>query len=300
MKSLFINAENSLRNGWKVLAYFVMTALLVLGLILSRRALPDAVRPFVPEPFLAFLGALIPSWICARLERTSLAAQGFALHRRAGRDFGVGLVGGAVMVGLVVFTVWLLDGFHFERGAEGAASSLVQGAWTMLAVALFEETFFHGYAFQRAIRGMGPLGAQLLFAAIFALAHPFGEGMEGSVKAVALLNIFLAGWLFGACYLRTGSLALPIGVHFGWNWVLGGLGFGVSGNASQGLWTPVLHGRAGWLTGGDFGLEASAITAGVLALAVVALALWKGARARPDAPGRVPLRAPATSPQEVA
>lgn len=293
MKSLFINAENSLRNGWKVLGYFVMTALLVLGLVLLRRALPAAVRPFVPEPFLAFLGALIPSWIFGRLEGTPLAAQGFALHRRAGRDFGLGLVGGALLVGMVAFGVWLLDGFHFVRAPEGAASSLVKGAWTMLAVALFEETVFHGYAFQRAVRGMGPLGAQLLFAVIFALAHPFGPEMEGRVIAVAMLNIFLAGWMLGFCYLRTGSLALPVGVHMGWNWVLGGLGFGVSGNASQGLWTPVFHGRPVWLTGGDFGLEASAVSVGVLGLVVVGLACWKGTRGPAEAPTRAALRIPA-------
>jgi membrane protease YdiL (CAAX protease family) len=282
MKSLFINAENSLRNGWKVLGYFVLTALCVAGLIFLRRALPDAVRPFVSEPLLAFLGALIPSWLCARLERTSLASQGFALHRRAAHDFGLGVAGGALLVGLVAVTVWLLDGFHLVRAPEGSASSLVKGAGMMLTVALFEETVFHGYAFQRAVRGMGPLGAQLLFAVIFTLAHNFGPEMEGRVIAVAMLNIFLAGWLLGFCYLRTGSLALPVGVHMGWNWMLGGLGFGVSGTASKGLWTPVFHGKAIWLTGGDYGLEASAVSIGVLGLAVVGLARWKGSRAHSE------------------
>ncbi|QSQ24022.1 CPBP family intramembrane metalloprotease [Pyxidicoccus parkwayensis] len=288
MKSLFINAEKQVRNGWKVLGYLVMTTLCVFGLVISRRALPAGVRPFLPEPFLAFLGAIIPSWICARLERTSLADQGFALHRRVGRDFGLGAVGGALLVGLVAFGVWLLDGFHFVRAPEGAALSIVKSAWTMLAVALFEETFFHGYAFQRAIRGLGPRWALLLFSLFFALAHPFGEDMQGTVKLVALLNIFLAGCMLGFCYLRTGSLALPVGVHFGWNWVLGSLGFGVSGNASKGLWMPVFHGKPIWLTGGDYGLEASAVSVGVIGLVVVGLALWKGSRAQPDASVRVP------------
>jgi membrane protease YdiL (CAAX protease family) len=112
--------------------------------------------------------------------------------------------------------------------------------------------------------------------------------MEGSVKLAALLNIFLAGWMLGFCYLRTGSLALPMGVHFGWNWVQGSLGFGVSGNASHGLWKPVLHDKALWLTGGDFGLEASAVSVGVIGLAVVGLALWKGTRARTEAAPHVP------------
>ncbi|MCY1020888.1 CPBP family intramembrane glutamic endopeptidase [Pyxidicoccus sp. MSG2] len=297
MRSLFINAENRVRNGWKVLGYFAVTALFVMGLIFLRRALPDAVRPFAPEPFLAFLGALIPSWFFARLERTSLAAQGFELHRRAGRDFALGVAGGSILVMWVAFAVWLLDGFHWVRAPEGAALGLVKSAWTMLAVALFEETLFHGYAFQRAIRGMGPHWTQFLFATIFALAHPFGPDMAGSAVAVAMLNIFLAGWLLGFCYLRTGSLALPVGVHLGWNWMLGSLGFGVSGSASRGLWTPVFHGRPVWLTGGDYGLEASAVSIVILGLAVVGLARWRGARARAEAPAQVP---PGLSPSEAA
>ncbi|QRN99640.1 CPBP family intramembrane metalloprotease [Archangium violaceum] len=286
MKSLFFNAENSLRNGWKILGYFFMTALFVVGLIFIRRMLPDTVRPFVPEVVLAFLGAFVPTWVCSRLERTSLAAQGFAISKASGRDFGLGLVGGAGLVGLTALGVWLLDGFHLVRTPDGAASNLLKGAGTMLAVALFEETLFHGYAFQRAIRGMGPLWSQLVFATIFALAHPFDPAMDGSVRVLAMLNIFLAGWMLGYCYLRTGRLALPIGVHMGWNWAQGSLGFGVSGNASKGWWTPVLHGKPTWLTGGDFGLEGSAISVLILALVVVGLARWKGERTHQELPTR--------------
>lgn len=280
MKFLFVDAQRRPRNGWKVLGYLVLTALCAAGLIFLRRLLPGGVRPFVPEPFLAFLGALISSWLCARLERTSLTEQGFRLDRRAGRDFALGVAGGAVLVALVAVAVWGFDGFHWVRSPEGTASSLVKSAGTMLAVALFEETLFHGYAFQRAVRGMGALWAQLLFATLFALAHPFGPGMDGSAVAVAMLNIFLAGWMLGFCYLRTGRLALPVGVHMGWNWMQGTLGFGVSGNASHGLWTPVFHGRPVWLTGGEYGLEASALGLVVLGVTVLCLARWKGSRAR--------------------
>ncbi|WP_257458431.1 CPBP family intramembrane glutamic endopeptidase [Archangium lipolyticum] len=296
MRAVFFNVENSLRNGWKSLGYFLMTALFVVGLIFIRRTLPDNVRPFVPEPVLAFLGALVATWVCSRLERTSLAAQGFAISGDSCRDFGLGLAGGTGLVGLVALGVWLLDGFHLVRTPDGAASNLLKSAWTMLAVALFEETLFHGYAFQRAIRGMGPLWSQLVFATIFSLAHPFDPGMNGSVRVMAMLNIFLAGWMLGYCYLRTGRLALPVGVHLGWNWALGSLGFGVSGNASKGWWTPVFHGKPEWLTGGDFGLEGSAISVVLLALAVVGLARWKGEKAHQELPTRAPPPAPPPSP----
>ncbi|MFP2923828.1 CPBP family intramembrane glutamic endopeptidase [Pyxidicoccus sp. 3LG] len=290
MKALFVNSENSVRSGWKVLGYFLVTGLFAVGLIFLRRLLPDAARPFVPEPLLAFLGAWVASWLCVRLERTSSLAHVFGLGGRSGRELSLGLAAGAVAVGLVAFGVWLLDGFHLGQAPGGAASELLKGAWVMMAAALFEETVFHGYAFQRAIKGMGPLWAQLLFSVIFVLLHPFTPGMEGSVMVLATLNTFLACWVFGYCYLRTGSLALPVGAHWGWNWALGSLGFGVSGNESKGLWVPVFHGKPAWLTGGDYGLEASVVCLVILVLSLVGLVCWKGstARVQPLAPPHVP------------
>ncbi|MCP3140381.1 CPBP family intramembrane glutamic endopeptidase [Pyxidicoccus xibeiensis] len=276
MRAVFFNVGNSVRSGWKLLGYFLLTALFVGGSIFLRRMLPDGVRPFVSEPLLAFLGALLATRVCTRLERTSLAAAGFSPTGPIWRDLGLGLLGGAAAVLLVAVGVWLLDGLHLVRAPEGTVSGLLRGAWTMLVASLFEETVFRGYAFQRAVQGMGARWAQVLFAVLFTLAHPFPPEMEGSVMALAMLNTFMAGWVFGLCYLRTGHLALPVGAHWGWNWVLGSLGFGVSGNDSKGWWTPVFHGKPTWLTGGDYGLEASVVTAGVLVLILVGLTRWKG------------------------
>jgi hypothetical protein len=108
--------------------------------------------------------------------------------------------------------------------------------------------------------------------------HWGNPGMHGATKAWATVNIALAALLLGFCYLRTRSLALPIGVHLGWNWAQGSLlGFGVSGTTDiKGAWTPIFHGRPDWLTGGTFGLEASVICTLVCGVAVVALWRWKG------------------------
>ncbi|HJW43891.1 MAG TPA: CPBP family intramembrane glutamic endopeptidase, partial [Geothrix sp.] len=135
-----------------------------------------------------------------------------------------------------------------------------------------------GYPFQRLVQGAGPWVGQLVFAALFALAHWSNPGMAGATKAWATLNIGLAAILLGFCYLRTGSLALPIGVHLGWNWAQGSLlGFGVSGTTDiKGLWTPVFHGRPEWLTGGAFGLEASLPCTLICGVAILGLWRWKG------------------------
>jgi uncharacterized protein len=93
---------------------------------------------------------------------------------------------------------------------------------------------------------------------IFLLTHLNNPGMTGSVETMASVNIFLASIMFGLAFIRTKSLAMPIGVHFMANWMQGGvLGFGVSGTDPSGLWIPIYKVAPTWLTGGQFGLEAS-------------------------------------------
>jgi len=82
--------------------------------------------------------------------------------------------------------------------------------------------------------------------------------MTGDVKVLASINIFIASLVFGLAFIRTKSLAMPLGLHFMANFMQGGvLGFGVSGTEQSGLLRTVFGGTPQWLTGGQFGLEAS-------------------------------------------
>ncbi|HAT30727.1 MAG TPA: hypothetical protein DCW29_07705 [Janthinobacterium sp.] len=72
-----------------------------------------------------------------------------------------------------------------------------------------------------------------IFAFLFAQVHTLNPGMSGLTMVFGLLNIFLASLMLGYCYLRSGSLALPVGVHLGWNWTQSALGFSGSGNAPK-------------------------------------------------------------------
>ena len=76
-----------------------------------------------------------------------------------------------------------------------------------------------------------------------------------------------AGLLLGAAYKWSGTLWVPIGIHWSWNYFQGPVfGFAVSGNGTQSLVNPVIQG-SDWLTGGSFGAEAS-IPAFVLGLSL--------------------------------
>ena len=97
--------------------------------------------------------------------------------------------------------------------------------------------------------------------------------MTGSVKVMASINIFLASILFGLAFIQTKSLAMPIGLHFMADFVQGGvLGLGVSGTQQSGLLIPVFSDAPAWLTGGQFGLEAS--LPGLLCVVITLLLLY--------------------------
>jgi uncharacterized protein len=275
MRSVFFDAHQHWRSGWKALGFLLLTVVLSAPLLIGHRFLPPEVRFYVPGSWLAFLGVLLATAVCVRREKRSLGSVGLRLNRCFARHLASGISAGIALVGVSAGLVWLAGGFHFERVPDAQVGLLLRSAVIMLGVGLVEETAFHGYAFQRLVQGIGPVWTQLLMATLFTLGHPVGDLPAGPM-ALAMVNLFMAALIFGLCYLRTGSLALPVGLHMGWNWSMGALGIAVSGVEAKGWWAPVPHAGKEWLTGGSYGLEASPVDSAVLAVVLVALLRWKG------------------------
>lgn len=275
--SLLRNPQGRVRNGWKALGFIALMAVLVLILnlvfkhLLHVRHVGD-----MGNIGLSLALTLVASWVCLRAEGLSLAALGYVPDARWARDLLLGTAGGAAIMGVTALATLGVGGFHWVRGT-GTLGTTALGFLLFVLVAFNEETLFRGYLFQRVVGGLGEWPAQLLMAGFFAFAHWGNPGMAGATKVWATLNIGLAAILLGLCYLRTGSLALPIGVHLGWNFTQGNLlGFGVSGTTmAPGLLKPVFLGRPEWLTGGAFGLEAGLPCALVCTACILALVLWK-------------------------
>ncbi len=268
--------QGPLRSGWKVLAFFLAYILLGLALSLILRAFLPGLGPGV---WLAALVAASASFLCVTAERRSFGDLGFRMNTRWAAELALGTALGIGLIAVTALVVLGLDGFHWTRTPGVGWREMLGAAWMFLGVGFHEEMVSRGFPFQRLVEGAGTWVGQLVFAAIFALGHWRNPGMHGATKAWATLNIALAAILLGFCYLRTRSLALPIGVHLGWNWAQGSLlGFGVSGTTDiRGLWSPVFHGKPEWLTGGAFGLEASLPCTLVCGAVILALWRWRGA-----------------------
>ena len=251
---VFFNSERKLRNGWWIAIFLGVLALILFPAILTARRF-GLTLSMLDQAWII----LAATWACQFMRKKPVAEVIGRFNGRWVKDLLLGgLIGSSLMLVPALFL--LAGGWVNWQWSNASASVIFSGLLLMAAVAAAEELLFRGFMFQRLIAGTGPWLAQLLMGALFLLTHIDNPGMIGSAKLWASANIFLASVLFGLAFLRTGRLALPIGIHFMANVAQGTiLGFGVSGNTEAGLLVPHYFKNApDWLTGGAFGLEASA------------------------------------------
>lgn len=184
------------------------------------------------------------------------------------------LVGGFVLMSVVVGTLWLV-GAYVVLGQDNAADwpGIVFGAG--VGAAIGEELISRGVLFRACEEALGTGWALLISSLFFGFAHFFNpHATVGTSLAIALE----AGVMLGLIYVATRSLAACIGLHAGWN-ITQSLVFGVptSGMPMHGLVASHLAGPD-WLSGGEFGAEASIVA--LVACSLLSLGLFLIARKR--------------------
>ena len=262
MASIFVNEQGAVRNGWRAVAFLLLSVIVVTVLIAASRELPEEVAFWLPEVYLSALAVLGVTWLFMRLEGRPIAAVGLELSQRALCQFGVGMAYGAGLVLATALLVVALGGLHFEIAPQVSVIDIVKTGLFMAGAVMFEETLFRGYAFQALVEAVGVWPTVLATSALFSLAH-LGNP---EIDAIGIANIFLAGVLLAFAYLRTRSLWFPTALHAGWNWTMASaLGFPVSGLVLMDtpLYDAVETG-SDWWTGGSFGPEAGLAGTAVL------------------------------------
>jgi membrane protease YdiL (CAAX protease family) len=276
VRHLFLDADHKLRNGWWALIFLAIVFATTQAYTPLSRALQSlgVAKDWLHPGPVAMV--LLATWACTRMRREPLSSVGLRLDRRWAREFAWGTALGFGALLLAAGLIAAIGGVRFELDPARSVDNLLFGLYLFVSVSVLEELLFRGFLFQRLVAGLGVWPTQLALGGLFAVAHWGNPGMEGATKVWASIDIALAAVMLGVAYLRTRSLALPIGLHLGWNWSQGYLlGFGVSGVDLTGWWHPVFQGLPTWITGGEFGPEASVF--GVLADLVMLAVVWKWA-----------------------
>ncbi len=188
------------------------------------------------------------------------------------RELAVGALGGAAIALSVVGTLWLFGWITVAEPVTSFGGSALRGTWEppwsyailiLFLGAAAEELLFRGYGLQQLIHATNPWIAIVGTSALFGLLHAGNPGASN----VGLVNTALFGCLFGFLLVGTRSLAIAIGVHFGWNFTLVASGVNVSGIRIKLVDTTLASSGPALWSGGAYGPEASLITS--LAVPVV-------------------------------
>ncbi|MBO5595743.1 MAG: CPBP family intramembrane metalloprotease [Bacteroidales bacterium] len=189
------------------------------------------------------------------------------LASHTGLGLGIGLGYFCVVTGLMA----LLGGYAVV-GTGAPATELVSMFCYFCIVAVGEEIMFRGVLFRWIDEKWGFWAAIIVSALFFGIIHISNPG--GTLWSSFAIAIE-AGLLLGAAYKWAGTLWLPIGIHWAWNYSQGNIfGFAVSGQPAG---ESLLHAQtqgSDWLTGGVFGAEAS-VVAVVVGLLVSAWFIWR-------------------------
>lgn len=265
-----LNSEHQLRNGWWILIFFlVLASFLVPALLIAQQTSMEV------SIGLQAVIVVLASWICQRLRRKPLTELLGKMNMGWFKELCLGILVGSALMLVPALIMRLFNWVDWQRNPTGF-SALSTSVFLFMGVAVAEELLFRGFIFQRLIASIGPWPAQLILAGYFLLTHLSNPGMTGNGKVLAGMNIFLASLMFGLAFIRTKSLAMPLGLHFMANLIQGGvLGFGVSGTDQAGLWKPLFAAVPEWLTGGQFGLEASVPGLMCVVVILILLYMWK-------------------------
>ena len=278
MKNWFRNpVQGRLRAGWRILVFLVLLIALAVGGQLGTRAVLGSLPKGSTLTFAIIAIAATISVLIARryLDQKSFLSLGFGGRSVAVKDlvFGFFLSGAmAACVLSLMLAAGVIEGLRFNWGQGGMTIlALFAALLPTIFIGYWEELVNRGYLFQNMREGMGLVAAVIVSCVLYGVLH------AANPNASWLSSTIIVGFgllrLYG--YLATGLLWLSIGMHIGWNFFQGPVfGFAASGQVEA--ITLFSHERVGteWLSGGDFGPEASLLILPVLGLAFIAMYLW--------------------------
>ncbi len=185
------------------------------------------------------------------------------------RQFATGLGIGASLISADVAVIAWLGSLHTHFHLSSGMAFRAAGTVTLLFFgALLEELTFRGYPFQKLTEACGVFWAVVFLSALFGAVHLANPQAKG-LLSWGFFNTLAVGLVFALARIRSGSLWFSTGLHFGWN-VFQGVVFGLPVSGLNEFATVVSSSASGrpWLTGGDYGPEASATCAAILVLAL--------------------------------
>lgn len=262
------------RAGWRLL----IQLLVMFGLLIGLSLILNVINPGGgDQTVVMFLSITCSIWITGRFfDRRPFSGFGLKVDSTFWRDYAAGWFITLIMQVFVVVQFYWAGTLPDEAFVLNAEAVSTKGFWgiffVMLMVGFHEELWTRGYQMLNLTEGLTGTRLPARYAALFSalltsILFGFLHAANPNATWSGIINIVMAGLWLALPYLITGRLALSIGMHSGWNFIMGAVfGLPVSGgNPEEGttLFRMVPQGKE-WLTGGAFGPEGG--LSGVLAI----------------------------------
>ena len=251
-----------------ITASLAMFLPLALSFALMETLLPKGTGVVWPNLVAALVCVLGYRVYVKRVERRAVTElSGLGAAAEWARGAGLGL-----LLGLLTLAPLYLLGIYRLEGV-GESFLLLKQIPEMLLVSVLEELLIRAVIFRIAEQAWGSQRALVFSTVLFVAAH-----LPGEISLLGVLVTAAASLAFTAAYQLSRRLWLPMGMHFAWNYLFSAVfSVPVSGHEAKG-W---LHGSMSgpeWLSGGAYGVEASAIA--LLVWVVAAAILLRRAYSR--------------------
>jgi len=230
LRSLFWRpGDGRLRTLWRIVVPVggALAVVFGLGSVIRSLGLSITVQSLVVHGMAVLVAVMLVGGVARYGRRASLWAYGFRFSTRWWQLFGLGILvgffgaGGALLTNLAVGWAWV-DTF-VTPGSDDSGFVILFAAslLTWLLVGCWEELVFRGLFIRETVEGCSQigisgqwrlLGAWFVSAVVFGFLH-FNQASSWR----ALYFWVLGGLVFGLIYILTGELAMPIGIHFGFN-----------------------------------------------------------------------------------
>ena len=281
MNILYNNSEQRFRAGIRIVVFLVISILFIR---------PSSLISISWVASLSIsLGCLLAAFLVVKgMDKRPISSIGLEVSKVWWIEFGLGVFI-AFLAQTIIFSIeygssWLeITGYGWQRaGIEMWGWSAFTYFMTMVSVGFYEELLFRGYPIKNLAEGFtfGKITSQqaswiavILTSVLFGLAHAGNP----NASAISTFNIILAGFMLAVPFLLTGRLAMSIGIHFSWNWVMGGI-YGLPVSGLDGRRSVLQTNETGpdiW-TGGKFGPEAGLL--GILGMIFILICILLYAR----------------------
>lgn len=188
------------------------------------------------------------------------------------RDILAGLALGAGLIVLCVGTLAIFGYYRIENLNPDWTIVSKNMLWLLMA-AFIEELIFRLIVFKLMEEFIGSWPALVISILLFGFAH---AGNPNATLWTSIAIAIEAGILLTAAFILTRNIWFPLALHFSWNYFQSTIfGITTSGVKADSLFIPVIEGPE-WLTGGEFGIEAS-VLAVLLCLSAGLILLKKSA-----------------------